>query len=377
MIKVLFLIHDLSHGGAEKVLVNLVNNMDFNKFDITVMTLFDYGINKDYLDKRVHYKSWKKRVIRGNSHFMKILNPKQLYKMIVKDNYDIEISFLEGPCARVISGSTNKNAKKIAWIHTQFSDKKMAMQSFRSFSEAQICYNNFDKIVCVSESSKHSFENIYRLSIPVEVYYNTNDTEKILKLSKEFLEDCSSFKDEKFNIICLGKIIENKGFDRMIRVVSKLIQSGYNVQLYILGTGNQKESLEKLCEKLGVKKYISFLGYQTNPYKYLVRSDLYVCSSYREGFSTAATEALIVGTPVCTVNVSGMKEMLGNENEYGVIVDNDEESLFVGIKNLIDDKKKYLYYKNISALRGKDFTTEKTVSKIENMLFEIVGDRND
>ena len=70
---------------------------------------------------------------------------------------------------------------------------------------------------------------------------------------------------------------------------------------------------------------VTLLGYQTNPYKYVAGCDLFVCSSYAEGFSTAATEALIVGTTVCTVEVSGMKEMLGENNEYGIVTENSEE----------------------------------------------------
>ena len=92
----------------------------------------------------------------------------------------------------------------------------------------------------------------------------------------------------------------------------------------------------------------TFLGYQTNPYKYAARTDLFVCCSLSEGFSTAATEALIVGTPVCTVEVSGMKEMLGEHNEWGIVTKNSEEALYQGIKDLLDHPDKLAYYKEKS-----------------------------
>lgn len=117
MLKVLFLIHDLGQGGAEKVLVNLVNNMDRTKFDITVMTLFSGGVNEQFLAKDIKYKTIYKRMIRGNSKLMKLLSPRTLHKMYVKEKYDIEISFLEGPCARIISGCKNPETKKVSWIH--------------------------------------------------------------------------------------------------------------------------------------------------------------------------------------------------------------------------------------------------------------------
>ena len=93
-IKILFVIHDLSVGGAEKVLINLVNNMDYLKFDVTVLALFDEGVNKQFLNSKIKYRYAFRHAIRGNSHYMKLLSPKQLYRWLVSDEYDIVISYL-------------------------------------------------------------------------------------------------------------------------------------------------------------------------------------------------------------------------------------------------------------------------------------------
>ena len=93
-----------------------------------------------------------------------------------------------------------------------------------------------------------------------------------------------------------------------------------------------------------------------------------MCSSHSEGFSTAATEALIVGTPVCTVDVSGMKELLGEDNEYGIVTENSEEALYQGIKQLLDNPALLTHYKEKAQERGKMFSTTQTVSAVENML---------
>ena len=100
---------------------------------------------------------------------------------------------------------------------------------------------------------------------------------------------------------------------------------------------------------------------------------MFVCASYAEGFSTAATEALIVGTPVCTVEVSGMKEMLGENNEYGLVVENNEEALYQGIKKLLDAPELLKHYKKKAEERGKMFSTEKTVRVVEVMLISLGG----
>ena len=96
--------------------------------------------------------------------------------------------------------------------------------------------------------------------------------------------------------------------------------------------------MKKYSEKYELTDYVTLLGYQENPYKYIARCDLFVCASAREGFSTAATEALITGTAICTVNVSGMREMLGEDNEYGIVTENDDISLLNGIKGVIDNR---------------------------------------
>ena len=114
------------------------------------------------------------------------------------------------------------------------------------------------------------------------------------------------------------------------------------------------------------------MGYQTNPYQYVAHCDLFVCSSLSEGFSTAATEALILGIPVCTVEVSGMTEMLGENNEYGIITKNDETELYFGLKKLIDNPKLLDQDKKKSLQRSEIFRTENTVKKAEELFCSII-----
>ena len=111
-VKILFLIHDLGQGGAEKVLINLVNNMDQNRFDITITALFGGGVNEQLLSPRVKYNYIWKKAYPGNSRIMKLLSPKQLHNMCVKEVYDIEVSYLEGPSARIIAGCPNMETRR-------------------------------------------------------------------------------------------------------------------------------------------------------------------------------------------------------------------------------------------------------------------------
>ena len=112
MIKILFFIETLSGGGAEKVLQNLVNNMDKEKFDITVQTVWRENPEK-YLNKNIKYKYIYPCYSKLNNYKYRLsvlLNT--IYPLHIKDNYDIEVAYLECGATKVISTSTNKKAKK-------------------------------------------------------------------------------------------------------------------------------------------------------------------------------------------------------------------------------------------------------------------------
>ncbi|MDO4189527.1 MAG: glycosyltransferase [Lachnospiraceae bacterium] len=370
MIKVLFLIHDLGQGGAEKVLINLVNNMDKTKFDITVMSLFAGGVNEQFLSKDVRYITCFKKMIPANSKLMKLLTPKQLHKLLIKDTYDLEISYLEGPCSRIISGCQNIHTKLISWIHVEQHTLENVSYSFRNGDEAKKCYNKFDKIACVSEYVKRDFTSIINMYDKCQVVHNTIESDEIIK--KSFELETKLEKDDKIKIIAVGTLKKSKGYERLIRIMSRLINDKKTVHLYILGVGPMEEQLKKQIKELGLEKDVTLLGYDTNPYKYVAKSDVFVCSSFAEGFSTAATEALILGVPVCTVEVSGMKEMLGENNEFGIVTENNEDALYQGIKSLLDDDNLMKQYAVKAKSRSKMFSKDQTVQDVENMLTNIL-----
>lgn len=366
MIKVLFLIHDLGKGGAEKVLINLVNHLDKQKFDVTVMAIFGGGENEKYLNSSVTLINCFNHTIRGNRVLMKLFTPKMLHKYLIHDEYDIEVSYLEGPCARIISACPNTHTKLISWIHCTIKNDSELSRNFRSLNEAKKSYKNFDSHIFVSNSVMESFCSLFDKLSKTYVLYNTNNTREIIEKSKEEIKDIN-FDKESFKIIGVGKIAAVKGFDRLARIHKKLIDDGYGIHTYILGDGIDKKKIESYCLDNGISDSFTLLGYKSNPYKYVSNCDLYVCSSLSEGFCTATTESLIVGTPVITTDVSGAKEMLGN-NEYGLITINSDEELYKGIKSLLDDKKLYSFYATKAKERGKLFSTNVTVKKVEEML---------
>ena len=368
-IKILFLIHDLGQGGAEKVLVNLVNHLDREVFDITVMVLFGGGVNETFLKSDIHFKAVFPKVIPGNSKWMKVLNPERWHKLIVKERYDIEVSYLEGPSARVISGCTDGKAKLVSWIHVEQHSFDRASASFRNKEEAIRCYNRFDRTICVSQSVQKDFCQIFNYKKNCQVLYNTVEDAKIREESQEEAEEIVF--DQRARLVAVGTLKSSKGYDRMLRVVDRLKKEKNPICLYILGTGPLQEDLKQWTAAHDLTEDVVFLGYKTNPYKYMAKCDLFICASYAEGFSTAVTESLIVGTPVCTVEVSGMKELLGENNEYGIVTDNSEEAFYQGIKHLLNNRSILEHYRLQAMKRGETFKADQTVKAVEEMLLSL------
>ena len=366
MKKVLFFIPTLTGGGAEKVLVNLVNNMNHERFEITVMTLFDYGVNKQYLTDKVKYKYIFKRLFRGNVTFLKLFSPQHLYKKMIKEKYDVVISYLQSPTMRIVSGC-NDGTKLISWIHNEFYDIAPISHLYRNMKEMKESFSRYNKFVFVANTAEEAMKSILpEYSDKYCTINNTIETDKIKEKAKEKLE--VDFPANKINLVSTGRFTKQKAFERLIRIVGRLKQDGYNVFLSILGDGALREEYEKLINELGLKEDIRLLGYRDNPYKYVKNADLFVCSSLHEGFSTAVTESLIVGTPVITTMCSGMEEMLGKNGEYGMITKNSEDSLYEGLCKLLNNEREMERLKRQAEIRGKFFETSRTVEEVEKLI---------
>ena len=364
------MIHDLGQGGAERVLVNMVNNMDQRKFDITVQTIFDVGIHRKSLKPHIRYKSCFKKMVRGNSHLMKLFSPRFLYRTLIREEYDIVVSYLEGPSARILSGCPYPS-QKVCWLHIELNDQKSVAEGFRSYREALDSYGSYDRLVAVSETVKQAFcvSSGFEKN-RVCVLYNTNESGEIREKACCPVED-TRFDPEGLTLCSVAKIMPSKGYDRLARVHKRLLDEGLLHRIYILGEGEQRAEIESYLRANHLENSFVFLGFQNNPYRYVARCSLYVCSSLREGFSTAVTEALIVGTPAISTRCSGAEELLGEHNEYGIVTENSEEGLYLGLKQLLSDPVLLSRYREKARERGERFDTVETVRAVENMLEEL------
>lgn len=372
MNKILILNYGLHISGVSRVLVNLANALAERGYDVTIKLETEDDTLQNLLSPKIkvllfldkplifrmgargflrYYYFWKKRIFK--------MSPEKQYKKIVKEKYDVEIAFNRGAAARIISASTNKNCKKLVWVHTDMMKSDSYLAGFTSDEEAKIAYQKFDKIVCVSETVKKSVFERWGLKNNVVVRYNIND-EKLIKNSK------AEKRNSIFTIVAIGRLSAPKAYDIMLNACKMLNDDNIEYELWIIGDGEDKDKILKLKNKLKLNN-VKLLGAKNNPYSYLNMADLYVSSSIYEGLSTTAIEALIAEKPIVVTDCTGMRDILG-DSEYGLVVDIDAKSLYNGIKQMINDGKLRNHYIEQAKIRAKDFYKEKTLEQIE-MLF--------
>lgn len=388
MKKILFLIHTLGGGGAERVLVDLVNNLDKRNYEITVMTVVDTGIYKEALVPEIKYKTMfklpgfikgknesgsllndisgkRKALIKIYTLFWKYVSPKLIYRYFIKDIYDYEVAFLEGICAKIIGSSSNPKAKKYVWIHVDLINQRKSGNVFKNLRDEKQTYGRFDKIVCVSEFVREQFMKLFKLEkANVVVKYNPID-EKVI-YEKSLAETCDMVTKRKFTICSIGRLNKQKSYIRLLKVVNELYKNNFDFDLWIIGEGTDKGNLLEYIKTNHLSDKVFLLGYKKNPYCLLKQADLFVCSSLVEGYSTAVTEAVILGIPVLTTDCSGMREILGN-SEYGIIVENSIKGIKDGLEKILTDRSFCDYYQHQVEIRRESFRLEPQIKAIEEL----------
>jgi len=362
MTRILFYIEKFAFkgaiGGAERALINLVNNMSHTKYDITVCTMYPEK-EAEQLAPHVQYKTlFSKKTKLNQLQYRFEMAFRLLYKLRMKGNYDIECAYLECGSTKAISTSNNKKAKKLAWVHCDFSIAFGA----DFIKKCSPWYKQFDKVICVSEKAKQSFVEYFGTDVDSIVVHNVVDSEFIIEKASEKLPIDLSKKE--LTLVCVGRLSNPKNPIRMLNVHKKLIENGIENELWWVGDGEQKNAVALKIQEWGLSNSFKLLGFQQNPYPFIREADLCVCSSNYEGYSTFVTESIVLGKPVVTTDCSGMREILGN-SECGIITENSDESFYEGLLRVLSDDSVMKELNRQAQIRSKEFTIKTLIAENE------------
>jgi glycosyltransferase involved in cell wall biosynthesis len=358
-------------GGAEKVLVNLLNLINYKKYEVALCIVMGEGELLNDIHSNV-----KKVVLFKSSLFARIVF--YLYRRVgievfirnlanrkITDNYDVGLSFIDSVYSDLLIFLGPKVKRKITVIHSSYKSYplryKNTIGKFRS--EVLSRLDKFDSIVAVSNDSLKEFRDLFGEYPDMRVIYNPLNSKEV---NRQAIAYDPNLPKGYINVVAVGRLTPVKNYECLVRACSLLKKNGYKFKLKILGTGTEKEKIQTLINALGLNDDVKLIGFVDNPYPYIKKSDIFVMSSISEGLPTALCEALLLGRPVVVTNCTGCREIVDN-GKYGIMTDQNEQSLFRGIARLIDDAELREKFSNASIKRSRIFSDAATLRQYEDL----------
>lgn len=309
---------DLNIGGAEKVFVNLANYLVVKGLDVDLVVMYDQGPLESHLDDRVKcikllYRPTNNAIflffksVLGISEYLKANSPSVLISSVFGANL---VAIIGGKLAK---SSTPIIIREASSLSNYGIVKKILMKVVFPLSSC---------IVAVSAQGAKELEGyLSGVESKTQVIRNGVDVEGVLSLSKEPVNAKSSYGSY---IVAVGRLVEAKGFDILISAFKQVSAARENINLVILGEGEQRVKLEALVVKLGLENRVFLPGFKLNPYPYISQAELFVLSSRWEGFPNALIEAMCLGVKVVSTNCNyGPSEIFSKDRQKELVPVND------------------------------------------------------
>lgn len=331
MKKIIFYSYSLDGGGAEKVCQMLANRFALENGFLVYLILIDRrGVFLKSLNSDIKIISHVKFFIR-----FKIFNFLSLIYDIWCIKPDYLISFAEWP--NFYSGLTKFIArKKIRLIYTEHNTKTF-INDYKTYGVSKFInklsifsYSKADNIICCSKKVKEEVTKVLPNQL-TSVIYNPVDCKQALELSKYPVN--VEFNQDKVNLVAIGRFHPQKDYKTMLQAFEKAYLTNENLALYILGDGIQQAEIEELIKGLNSRNSINLLGFQDNPFSYLVKADALIHSALFEGFGNIFIEALSVGTPILTTDCDTPIEIINHKLQGTIVPVSNVDALAQAILN--------------------------------------------
>lgn len=328
--KILFYNGSLRMGGIERVLIEVIQNLDSNKYEIDLiiedgirsLNVFEKDI-PDYIklfylkpenimQKTIFFREKRKsnlvyRVIyQLMMEYEKYLKKQNLSKIVKNKKYDTIIDFDMGLSKYIDLVNGNK---KIVWIHSNIESWYKKRLRIKRLGER---LKKYDVVVTICDAMKKNTEELYPfLKNKLIRVYNPFNFQKIRKLAEETDKNNEELLKENYFVSIMRLTIAQKDFETLIRGFSLAKNRGLKEKLYILGDGPDREKISEMIVKEKMEEEIFLLGNIKNPYPWIKNSKGLVHSSKFEGFGLVLVEALILGKTVISSDCpTGPSEIL-------------------------------------------------------------------
>ena len=352
--KLLFVIPSLDLGGAEKSLVNLLNSIDYNLYDVDLFIFLKRGVFLNSVPKEVNilknskaYHLFSKSVLVSVPVFVlkgkfslayhrflfalknrwyknNAVNEQYTWRHtsrfmpFLQKEYDVAIGYLEKSTCYFVADKV-KATKKIGWIHTDLEALKLDFDFEKNY------FDKLDYVVTVSEGLKERLLlKLPSLKSKIKAIENINSKKMIVHLSEQ--EPQVKLDEHFFNIIFVGRLVKEKGLFMALDALYIIKGNQLKVRLYLVGKGSLENELKKYVNDKGLTEEVIFLGMQANPYPLIKQADVFLMTSFYEGKSIALEEAKILNKPIVITNFSSAQDQI-KDKITGIITEMNAESI--------------------------------------------------
>lgn len=371
-IKVLFRHRSMEMGGVERVLLDLLENLPRELFEITFFLTIDQGELRKSIPKDIDLITLQKgREEMSSNKFLRTLqlikrniiltfyrnNPKILYRKVIKKNFDLEIAPTYAEFENVLSSPLK--SRKIAWFHTDVSydpDEKRVLSRINALKK-------FDWVIFGSKQTREVIKDLYQIEYPKSsVIYNSIKIDEVKIKALEFPVDY----DITPVFSSMGRLHSRKNYHTLMKVHKRLLDEGFVHSIAVIGGGIEMENLQKQAKELKVEKTFLLLDSQINPYPYIKNSDYFVLPSESESYPLTIGEVMGLNIPIISTNVGGIPEMI-EHNFDGYLVEPDENSIYEGMKLFLTNNEITEKFKKNLIQSVEKFDNEKIYNQVTSV----------
>ena len=377
-VKVLFRHRSMEMGGVEKVLINIANNLNSDKFDVTILLNLNQGeLRNEFSDhiRKVYLAEGKEKMasnifLRSFQLFKRkrtlekyAKNPEIIDTEILKDKYDVEVAMDWRDFSSVLK-SSNKNSAKLAWFHSEIDVPKfqpilpMVLESFPKFNQIIYCSQNIkDMMHHYHPALRYPSEDIIINAIPInEIRAKANET-------VQFTSDVPLF-------VSVGRLHTRKGFHKLMNAHANLLKKGFQHNILIIGDGEEMSNLRRQAVDLNVKDSFILAGNKMNPYPYIKKADFFIMPSESEAWPLVIAEALILQKPIIATRVGDVDLMI-EDGKTGHLIRYETSEIYQAMKKFLTDKTFVQNIKENLIYIDKQFDNQKIFDAIEEIIINL------
>ena len=371
-IKVLILLPNLVSGGGQKIVVDLARCLNRDGFQPHLLVHEQFGsftseVQCSLAGDEVEYLL--------DRPFRRSDLPRLLLRTFARARQsDVVVCGLEGR-ASALGLIAAKLARKptVCWIHIDWSPFSQLVSWRQTLSLR--AYRLADNVVACSQGAADNFSELF--SVPREKTLPINNMIPCKRVERNASvalppEHASLF--DKPTVVMVGRLETQKGYPYLIEAHAQLIDNGLSHNLVIIGEGSELSKLKAIVKERRVESSVYFLGFQTNPHRYMKRATVFALSSEFEGFGLVLAEALTCGVPVVATDcLSGPAEIL-DWGKYGLLVrPQDSSELAEALGRMLTEPDLRQRYADLAHERGLDFDETRVVPHWEMHLAALAG----